>query len=66
MTRQATEQQIGRDLELIDMIEALGSKSAKRKARAQRKAIHAQIKAWNIEDGLVGMSNEDILAGLLA
>ena len=36
MTRQAAEQQIASDLNLIDMIEAFGAAPAKRAARKQR------------------------------
>jgi len=61
-----TEQQIASDLNLIDMIEAFGAASAKRAARKQRKAIMAQIKAWNVEDGLADMSADDLMRELMA
>ena len=66
MTRQAAEQQIASDLNLIDMIEAFGAASAKRAARKQRKAIMAQIKAWNVEDGLADISADDLIRELMA
>lgn len=66
MNRQAAEQQIAADLGLIDMIEAFGATSAKRAARKQRKAIMAQVKAWNEEDGLADMSADDLMRELMA
>lgn len=66
MTRHEQEQKIARDLNLIAMIEFAGDRNAKRAAKAQRKAIQAQIKAWNEEDGVSDMSAEDLLAELMA
>lgn len=66
MTRHEQEQQIARDLNLIAMIEFAGDRNAKRAAKAQRKAIQAQIKAWNDEDGVSDMSDADLLAELMA
>lgn len=66
MTRQQQEQQIASDLNLIAMIEFAGDRNAKRAAKAQRKAIQAQIKAWNEEDGLSGLSDDELLAELTA
>lgn len=66
MSREAAEQQIASDLNLIDMIEAFGAASAKRAARKQRRAIMAQIKAWNVEDGLADMSADDLMRELMA
>lgn len=66
MSRHQQEQQIAADLNLIAMIEFAGDKSAKRAAKAQRKAIQAQIKAWNVEDGLADMTDAEILAELMA
>jgi len=54
---------MGRDLELIDVVLVLGTASAKRKAKAQWKAIFAQIKAWNREDG-PAVSDDELLAQL--
>ena len=48
------------------MIEFAGDRSAKRAAKAQRKAINAQIKAWNKEDGIADLSDADLLAELMA
>lgn len=69
MTRHEQEQQIAADLALCDMIDAFGTRKAKRQANAQRQAIQAQIKAWNIEDGIADISLDDLreeLAGLAA
>lgn len=66
MTRQQQEQQIASDLNLIAMIEFAGDHNAKRSAKAQRKAISAQIKAWNEEDGIADMSDAELLAELTA
>lgn len=66
MTRHQQEQQIASDLNLIAMIEFAGDRSAKRAAKAQRKAIQAQIKAWNVEDGMADISDADLLAELTA
>jgi len=65
MARHQQEQQIASDLNLIAMIEFAGDRNAKRAAKAQRKAIQAQIKAWNAEDGLADMSDEEILRELM-
>lgn len=55
MTRHEQEQAIAKDLELCDLIMALGSPADKRKARKHRKACFAQIQAWNVEDGPVDL-----------
>ena len=49
MDRRETESAIARDLGLCDMVEAFGTRAAKRKARAHRKACLAQVKAWKNE-----------------
>ena len=64
MNRKIEEQAIARDLELCDIIAALGSRSAKAKARKHRKACMAQIKAWNKADGLDQISTEELMAEL--
>ncbi len=66
MTRHEQEQAIGKDLELCDMIEALGSPSDKRKARKHRKACLAQIKAWNVEDGSDQIDIDELMRELEA
>ena len=66
MSRQADEQSIARDLETIDMIEAFGTKQAKAKARKHRKDCMAQIAAWNREDGLDEISDDELFAELSA
>ena len=65
MTRHEQEQAIAKDLDLCDLIDALGTKSAKRKAKAQRAACYAQIKAWNDEDGQPWASDDELLAELM-
>lgn len=60
------ETQIGRDLELCGLIEALGSASAKRKARKHRKACYDAIREMNKADGLDNMSTDELLAELLS
>jgi len=65
MTRQAQEQAIAKDLELCDLIAAIGTRASKRKAAAHRKACMAQIKAWNVEDGL-NLSDDELMAELMA
>lgn len=55
---------IGSDLEKIDLIMAIGSKSAKRKALRHRKACFAEIARMNVADGLNNISDEDLLASL--
>lgn len=60
------EQQIGSDLALIDMISALGTRAAKRKANAHRKACFAAIKEMNKADGLDQLSDDELMAELAA
>lgn len=60
MTRHEQEQAIAADLALCDMIDAFGTRKAKRQAKAQRQAIQAQIKAWIVEDGLADVSLDDL------
>ena len=66
MTRHDEEQAIGRDMVLIALIEAIGDRKAKAKARKQRKAISEQIAAWNKADGLDQISDDELLADLRA
>lgn len=66
MLTQEDEQAIGRDLDAIDLILAIGSPAAKRKARAQRKVIMSAIKADNTARGLDQISDDDLLAALAA
>ncbi len=66
MTRYEQEQAIGQDLALCDLIEAIGSKSAKRKAKAQRAACLAQVRAWNKADGLDAMTADELMEALEA
>jgi hypothetical protein len=58
MTRAAQEQAIGRDLALCDLIDAIGSKDAKRKTRAHRRACYAQLRAWSVADGTAAMRTD--------
>ena len=62
--RHETEQAMARDLEHIDLIMAIGSQSARRHARRQRRAIHREIAAWNHEDGLGELTDDQLLAEL--
>ena len=59
------EQQIAADLDLIDAIEVLGTRTAKRKARAHRKACFAAIKEMNREAGLDRLTDDELLAELM-
>jgi hypothetical protein len=61
-----TEQQIAADLDLIDAIEVLGTRSAKRKARARRKACFAAIKEMNRASGLDQLTDDELMAELMA
>lgn len=63
-SRHEAEQAIAKDLNLIAMIEFAGDRSAKRAAKAHRKAIQEQIKTWNVEDGIADMSDDELLAKL--
>ena len=66
MPRHQDEQQIARDLELCDLVSAIGTKSARAKARKHRRSCMDQIRQWNKEDGLDNMTDDEILADLLA
>ena len=61
-----TEQQIAADLDLCDMIQVLGTRSAKRKARAHRKACFAAIAEMNRASGFDQLSDDELLAELMA
>jgi hypothetical protein len=61
-----TEQAIAADLDLCDMILAFGTPAAKRKARAHRKACFAEIARMNAESGLDKLSDDELLAELMA
>ena len=61
-----TEQQIGTDLNTIDLIMAIGSKSAKRKASKHRKACFAKIAKMNKNDGLSDLTDDELLSALLS
>ena len=60
------EQAIAKDLALCDLVAAIGSKAAKRQAKAQRKACFAQIRQWNTTGGVQGMTDAQLLAELLS
>lgn len=66
MSRTATEQAIASDLGLCDLGLAFAKGSARRAFRDHRKVCIAQIKAWNREDGLDQLSDDDLLAELAA
>ena len=61
-----TEQQIALDLNTIDLIMAIGSKSAKRKAAKHRAACFAEIKKMNEADGLCDKTDAELLTELFA
>lgn len=61
-----TEQQIAADLDLCDMIQVFGPRSAKRKARAHRKACFAAIAEMNRDAGLDQLSDDELMAELIA
>jgi hypothetical protein len=60
------EQQIGADLAKIDLINAIGNKSAKRIARQHRAACFEEIKRMNQEDGLDKLTDDELLAELFS
>ena len=66
MNRQAKESAIAADLDLCDLVAAIGDKKAKAKARRHRKACMAQISEWNRQDGLADLSDAELLAALEA
>lgn len=55
---------MGRDLDLIDLVEAIGSKKAKQTARRQRKKIFAELHEMNECDGLNEMSDDELMKEL--
>lgn len=55
---------IAADLDLCDLVDAFGSRSAKAKARKQRRVIFAAIRAQNVADGIADMSDDELLAEL--
>ena len=57
---------IATDLEICDMVQALGERKAKRKALAHRKACFDAIADANRADGLDNISDDDLLAELFA
>lgn len=59
-----TESQIAKDLDTCDLIEALGTPAAKRKARKHRKVCFAALKEMNQKDGVPKMSDKELLAAL--
>jgi hypothetical protein len=61
MNRQE-ERAIANDLNLCDLVLAVGGKKAKRKAKAHRRACFAQIQSWN--KGAPSMTDAEILAAL--
>jgi hypothetical protein len=62
---QTIEQQIAADLDLCDMIQAFGTRTAKRKARAHRKACFSAIAEMNRASGFSELSDDELLAELL-
>jgi hypothetical protein len=64
--RTTTEQQIGADLAQIDLINAIGTKQAKRIARKHRASCFEEIKRMNQDDGLDNLTDDELLAELFA
>lgn len=62
----ATEKAIGHDLELCDLGMALTTGKRRRQYAAHRKACMAAIKEMNVADGLDSMTDDEILAELMA
>ena len=60
MTRDEQEQAIATDLNLCDLVEAIGSKKARAEAKKQRAICMRQIRDWNREDRPEGMSIDDL------
>jgi len=59
------EQKIGDDLAKIDLIEALGTKSAKLAARKHRAACYAELARMNKADGLDALTDDELLEELI-
>jgi hypothetical protein len=65
-SRTTTEQQIGADLAKIDLINAIGTKLAKRIAMKHRAACFTEIKRMNQEDGLGNLTDDELLSELFS
>jgi len=66
MTRHEQEQAIGKDLEAISVALFFAKGAARRPLLAHKRACMAQIKKWNREDQIDGMSVDELLAELAA
>lgn len=66
MTRHDAEQAIAADLNICDLGMAMTKGATRRKYVAHRAACMAQIRQWNVEDGLGEMTAAEILAELTA
>ena len=66
MNRHATEQAIAHDLDAISTALFFAKGAARRPLLAHKRACMAQIKAWNTEDGLDGLTHDELLAELAA
>jgi hypothetical protein len=64
--RHAAEQAIAADLALCDLGEGLTRGRARSAFRRQRAACLAQVRAWNAEDGVGGLTDDELLAALAA
>ncbi len=60
----AAEQAIAADLAACDLALAMLRGKSRRPYLAQRHRCYAQIAAWNVEDGLREMSDDELLAEL--
>ena len=63
--RSDLEAAIGRDLQVCDVGLALTKGKTRRRYAQHRKACMQQIAAWNIQDGLDKMTDDELLAELM-
>ena len=66
MSRHAAEQAIAHDLDVIATALYWAKGAARRPLLAHKRHCMAQIKAWNREDQIDGMSVDELLAELAA
>jgi hypothetical protein len=59
-----TEQKIAHDLDLCDLIAAIGTPAAKRQMTKHRKVIMAALHAENVADGFDALTDDELLAAL--
>jgi len=66
MNRHEAEQAIAHDLNTIDMALIFAKGRARTKFIQHRKACMAQIKGWNVDDGVDGLTDGELLMELSA